>query len=253
VRGSWVDEELGRYDPLPALARRIDFECLVRSLRADGRGVRAQRIAAALDPASRELALGWIAVGAQRPRGAVTHFKNALAADSAPPDAAIGLALVDAEAPTAKLPARARVVIETQRREDWAAARANDALLAEWHPGELLYLEAAEQRLRWRLELGDRADLEPALAIVDTVIARNSLPRFLLYRAEIAARLDRRDLAWFSLHALISDTTSRAAPVVAQRALALARELGEPPLPAIRVGLEQLARGGRAAIVPKGP
>jgi hypothetical protein len=85
------------------------------------------------------------------------------------------------------------------------------------------------------------------------VLARISLPRFLVYRAEIAARLERRDVAWLSLHALATEATGRAAPAIAQRALALARSLGEPPAPAIRIGLEQLARGGRGALRREGP
>jgi spermidine synthase len=251
--GNWIEDEVARYDPLPALAAQIDFLSLVRSLRTDGRGVRAHRIAAALDPPRRALALGWIAVDAQRPRRAAQQFAEALDADPALTDAAIGLALVDSAAPIANLPERARVVIETQRDDDWSRARANDALLAQWLPGELLYLEAAEQRLRWRLQLGERSDLEAGLPIVDTVLARGSLPRFLVYRAEIAARLERRDLAWVTLHALVSETTGRAAPAVAQRALALARSLGPPPIPGIGAALEQLARGGRGGVVRERP
>jgi hypothetical protein len=253
TRGNWLEDQFAPYDPLPALAAQIDFQSLVRTLRTDGRGVRAHRIAAALDPARRELALGWIAVDAQRPRRAEGHFAAALAADPTLSDAAMGLALVDPEAPVAQLPERARVLIEAQRSDDSAVARNNDALLAQWQPGELLYLEAAEQRLRWRIALGEPADLEEAFAIVETVLARISLPRFLVYRAEIAARLERPNVAWLSLHALATDSTGRASPVIAQRALALARSLGEPPSPAIRIGLEQLARGGRGAVVREGP
>jgi spermidine synthase len=247
ARGNWVDDELGPYDPLPALARRVDPEALVRHLRADGRGLRAQRIAAALDRPQRELVLGWISLDAQRPRRAEHHFAAALESDPALTDAAIGLALVDPKSDVARLPDRARAVVEAQRRDDLADARARDALLAQWQPGELLYFEAAEQRVRWRLALGERADFEAAFEIVDTVIARIPLPRFLVYRAELAQRLDRRDVAWLTLHSLATEPVARAAPAVAQRALALAHELGEPPLPEIRTGLEQLARGGGSA------
>ena len=253
ARTNWLEAELAPYDPLPQLIGRIDVASVLLGLRQNRGGVRARRIAAALDPAHRELALGWIEVDALRPRRAAKHFAAALAADSALTDAAVGLALVDANAPVARLPDRARAVIETVRHEDWARARANDALLAQWQPGEQLYLEAAEQRLRWRIELGERADLEPALALVDTVLTRASLPRFLVYRAEIAARLGRTELAWLSLHALAADSNTRPAPQVAQRALDLAQKLGEPPLPAIRIGLEQLARPGRGAMMREGP
>jgi hypothetical protein len=253
TRKNWLDDEIAPHDPLPALVGRIDVQSVLLGLRQNRGGVRARRIAAALDPARRELALGWIDIDAQRPRRAAQHFTDALAADSALTDAAIGLALADANAPVAGLPDRARAVIDSLRHEDWARARARDALLAQWQPGDLLYLEATEQRVRWRIELGERADLEPALTLVDTVLTRTSLPRFLVYRAEIAARLGRPELAWLSLHALAADSTTRAAPLVARRALALARKLGEPPLPAIRVGLEQQAHPGRGAMMREGP
>jgi spermidine synthase len=254
VRKGWLDAALAPYDPLPGLVQHVDVARVLLGLRLNNNGARARRIAAALDSPRRELALGWIELEAHRPQLAAEHFTAALAADPALTDAAIGLASVDTNTPLAKLPDRARAVIETARQETrdehWAAgARARDALLAQWQPGEPLYLEAVEQRLRWRIELGDRADLEPGLAIVDTVLTRAQLPRFLLYRAEIAARLERPELAWLSLHSLAADSNMRPAPQIAQRALALARELGEPPLPAIRVGLEQFAQRGSGAMM----
>jgi spermidine synthase len=252
-RKNWLDAVLAPHDPLPELVGRVDVQSVLLSLRGNSGGERARRIAAALGPARRELALGWIEVDAQRPRRAAQHFREALAADPTLESAAIGLALVDAKAPIDGLPDRARAVIETVHDENWTRARANDALLAQWQPGEVLFLEAAEQRLRWRIELGEPAELEPAIAIVDTVLTRNSLPRFLVYRAEIAARLGRPDLAWLSLHAVAADTNMRPAPQVAQRALDLVQKLGEPPLPAIRAGLDQFAHPGRMGMMREGP
>jgi hypothetical protein len=142
-------------------------------------------------------------------------------------------------------------VVETQRRRRLADARARDALLAQWQPGELLYLEAAEQRVRWRLALGERADFEAALEIVDTVIARTSLPRFLVYRAEIAARLDRRDSRG-SRCTRSPTEPSRAPPAVAQRALALARSSASRRCPRSAPGSSSSRAAAARGIVREG-
>src|SRR5262249_40197671 len=106
--------------------------------------------------------------------------------------------------------------------------------------------EAAELRARWRVELGARDDLDAAIAIIDAQLETVSLPRILLYRAEIAARDGRRDLAWLSLHAL-TEKGMAAMPAVVQRGLALARELGAPPSPEIPARLARLANRRSAA------
>ena len=137
-------------------------------------------------------------------------------------------------------------MIEAQRSSDWTFARAREPLLAQWQPGELLYPEAAELRARWRVELGERGDLAAAIAIVDAQLQRVSLPRILLYRAEIAARDGRKDLAWLSLDAL-AEKGMAAMPAVLQRGLALARELGPPPSPDLPARLVRLANRRNAA------
>jgi hypothetical protein len=131
-------------------------------------------------------------------------------------------------------------VVLGQRTPDLEFARAHDEQLAQWQPGELLYPEAAELRVRWRLELGERADLAPALGILDTRLEHGKLPRLLLFRAEIAARDGKTDLAWFSLDAL-GEAGIQSAPGVAKRGLALARELGPPPSEEIVAKLDRLA------------
>ncbi len=130
-------------------------------------------------------------------------------------------------------------MIEAHRTSDPNAARERDALLAQWGPGELLYPEAAELRMRWRLERGGAGEIAAALEIADALLSCTSLPRLLLYRAEIAARLGRKDLAWLSLHAL-ADDGARASPAVVARGRALARELGPPPSPEIVARLDRL-------------
>jgi spermidine synthase len=246
TRDGWVDEAFAAHDPLPAFADAVDLANLARAVQAVGRADRIERLAARLDPPRRELALGWVALGAQRKRQAVRHFTAALEGVPALESAAIGLALVDPKADTARLSGRARAVVEAQRSGDPAFARAHDEPLAQWQPGELLYPEAAELRVRWRLELGEPADLGAALGIVDTVLEFGSLPRLLLFRAEIAAREGKTDVAWLSLHAL-AEKGMRATPAVAKRGLALARQLGPPLSVEIMPKLERIANRRAAA------
>jgi spermidine synthase len=243
VRPGWVENAFAPRDPIPALAGSLDLERLVSSLQESGRPERVQHLAERLNPARRALALGWLALGAQRARQAQRNFNEALAADSSLESAAIGLALADPSADVARLPERARAVIEAQRG-DRQLARARDALLAQWQPGELLYSQAAEQRARWRLELGGPSELDEAMAILDTLLETRLLPRLFLLRAEIAARQGHRDVAWLSLQAL---SEHGAAPGVAERGLALAQSLGPSPSRALLPKLDRLARRRAAA------
>jgi len=75
------------------------------------------------------------------------------------------------------------------------------------------------------------------------------VPRLLLYRAEIAARRGQASVAWLSLHAL-GERAQNAARGVAERGLALARQLGPPPSPVFVAKLEAAAHG-RAAALPR--
>ena len=240
VRNRWVDTAFAPHDPLPAYADAVDLAKLVRAVQGSGRGERIEKLAARLDPPRSELALGWIALGAQHRRQAGRHFTAALESVPKPESAAIGLALSDPKADTAQLSDRARAVVLGQRSPDLEFARGHDEQLAQWQPGELLYPEAAELRARWRLELGEQSDLAPALGIIDTRLEHGSLPRLLLFRAELAARDGKTDLAWLSLDAL-GETGMHSAPGVAQRGLALARKLGAPPSVEIVTKLDRIA------------
>ena len=132
-----------------------------------------------------------------------------------------------------------------RRRESWEPTRAVDDQLAQWKPGELLYLEAADLRVGWRLALGSSSEFDEAMEILTPLIERVSLPRFLLYRAQIAMRQGRTTLAWVSLNALAASLVGRSAPGVAAQGVALARELGEPPDPQILKQLQRIAHGRR--------
>ena len=247
---AWLEPAVAQHDPLIAYATTADLAQLTRRLYADERPGRAQRLARQLDPARRQVVLGWLAQSQQLPERARAHFADALAADPGADSAAIGLALVDPKADLAQLPERARAVIEAKRAGDISAARARDAALAQWQPGELLFPDAAELRVRWRLDVGGPGELDAAMEIVESLLECTSAPRILLYRAEIAARQGKSRVAWFSLHAL-SEGGQRAAPGVAQRGLVLARQLGAPPSPVILAKLEATARRLAAAPPPR--
>jgi len=246
-RDGRIEAEFARHDPFPAFADAVDLASLVRGVVAGGRPGRLRQLADHLDPARRELVLGWAALGAQRPRNARNHFMAALGATGTSASAEIGLALADDSADTARLPERARAVVEVRRRRgDTAFARARDEQLAQWQPGELLYPEAAEERVRWRLERGEPGDFDAALPIVDAALECSPQPRLLLYRAEIAARSGRSGLAWLSLHAL-GERGLQVAPDVAARGLALAHRLGAPPTLETVANLDRLVHRRRAA------
>jgi hypothetical protein len=127
-------------------------------------------------------------------------------------------------------------------------ARANDERLAQWRPGDLLHPEAAELRVRWRLALGGEAELREAHQILAPLIERAVLPRYLLYRAQVAARLGDPRVAWISLQAL--STSDRASPPVAAEAVALAMELGVPPDSKVVQRLQRAMGGGRPIPAP---
>jgi hypothetical protein len=238
-RSGWLDAALAPHDALPAYADTVDLASLARVLLRAHHGKRVEQLAARLDAPRGALALGWLAFGAQRKALARGHFRSALEGDPALESAAIGLALVDSTADTARLPARARALIQAQKSGDLAFAREHDEQLAQWQPGEVLYLEAAELRARWRVEIGEPSDLGAALEIVDTALETASLPRLFLLRAEVAARTGRTDVAWASLHAL-GENGRLAAPGVAKRGAELARQLGPPPSAEIVPMLDRL-------------
>ena len=100
---------------------------------------------------------------------------------------------------------------------------------------------------RWRLARGEPRDLEEAAEIIETLLSRAQRPRYLVDRADVAARRGDRELAWVSLLAIHSGNSRPTRPV-AQRALALARTLGDSPWPDLMSGLEALARGRRPAV-----
>ena len=231
------------YDPLPAYADSVDLASLVRAVALMQRADRIEKLATRLDPPDRDLALGWLALSAQRKARARQHFRAAL--DRAPTleNAAIGLALVDPEADTAQLPARARAVLEAQRRKDPAFARVHDDELAQWQPGELLFPEAGELRARWRFEIGEPSDRAEALRIVDSVLEPSPIPRMLLLRAELAAKegKDRPGLALAALarreartrraacHGARARARARARPAAVRSDRDRTRSDGEPP------------------------
>ncbi len=240
----WSTDALAAHDPLPKLAPTLDVAALTRRLTDVRTPERAQRFASALEPARRELVLGWVALDAGLPRKSRQHFRAALDADRGIEAAAIGIALADRRAAAADLPEHARAVIEARRalelrERDWGAIRALDAELARWQPGELLFEEAAELRVRWRVESGDPRDAADALPLADVLIARDSSAARLLLRARAAARAGRVDLAWITLDALGRSAPPRA---VAADARALARELGAPPRGEILQRLSPRAR-----------
>jgi spermidine synthase len=242
ARDGWLDAAIGPHDPIAAFVDTVDLATLARDVQSISTTDRLTRLASQLDPARRELLLGWAADGNQRPREARKHFRAALEAAPETESAAIGLALADPDADTARLSARARAVIEAQRSGDRAVARERDEQLAAWQPGELLYPEAVELRARWRIERGEPADLATARELIDELLERISLPRLILFRAEIAAREGDSERAWLALAAL-GETGRRAVPAILRRGLDLARELGPPPSPEIVAKLDRIVHG----------
>src|SRR5439155_607665 len=77
---AWLEPAVAQHDPLIAYATTADLAQLTRRLYADERPGRAQRLARQLDPARRQVVLGWLAQSQQLPERARAHLADALAA-----------------------------------------------------------------------------------------------------------------------------------------------------------------------------
>jgi spermidine synthase len=241
----WINEVFVPHDPLPDLVGELDLAILARVLQSGGEKERAERLARKLDTPQRELFRGWLAIEAQLPRVAAKSLRAALEADPTLQAAEIGLALVEDDYDTSRLPERVRAVVDARvdgerGPESWEAVRAIEEQAASWQPDEILYPEAAELRTRWRAALGGPAEFDEATAILSALIARKPLPRYLVLYARLAQLRNRPEIAWMALDSLGSTFARRSSPSSARKALALADELGEPPNPEI---IRNLKRG----------
>ena len=232
-------------DPLPTLSARLDALRVVRRL-VDGRQLdRATKIARGLSGSEREIALGWVAAGSNRPRSAAAHFERALARDPNSLEAWAGLLEVrgrpgpDGAPAIVEAVAHANALLEAGEFSELAAL---DERLAELAPGDALFRSASRLRAEWRLAEGGEARALEALAIVDVLIARGTTQRDYLLRARAAFAAGRPDAARAALDR-IARRLAPSARVIAREALELARAL--PPASgddAMRAKLARIAR-----------
>lgn len=237
--------EIDDLDPLPGLIDRLDAGAVARRLAELGHSKRARALADRQAKPIRDRIRAWFALSSNR-QLAAKHFRLALEHDPDDREAAIGLALVDAEVGVEALPERVQAVVVGRRSagENPSRLRELEPQLASWKPGELLYREATELRVRWRIAEGSDERAREATRLIDQLSTRAALPRYRIVQALAASAHGRNAEAWAALEALSQSLLRRVAPAVAQRGLDLATGLGEPPnetlLPALRRA--QLAR-----------
>ncbi|MEM7411794.1 MAG: fused MFS/spermidine synthase [Myxococcota bacterium] len=221
-------------DPLPAIATDYDLVALTRRLFGQT-PVRLKRLAATLPPGPAALVRGWFALEAGRPAEAMREFEAATQFDATLAEARDALAFVRRDPTVEGLSPQLRDLISAKRqeRESWEAVRDLDTSLALWKPGDVWYPEAAELRVRWRIEIGDADDHAEALRLLDRRLQRRYESRSLLMRARLGYELGRQRLGWYSLDALADKLGGRPNARLATPALRLARLLGPPPDPGI--------------------
>ena len=208
----------------------LDSDLLTRRLLSRGQSGRAQRLAAGLEWADSQSALGWVRLDAKDSVAAGAHFRRALERDANHRGARAGLALVEpAGSHSQPLEPKVAAIVEGRAagaRGDWGEVRSLDGVLAEWPPGSLLYTEATYLRIQWRLSTGDPALATEALELIDVLIVRNREMTDLILRAAAAGRAGMDDYGWASLERLLSKLPHSArARMLARRALETSRWL----------------------------
>lgn len=236
---------LAGYDPLPALADRLDRVELVNALARRGSFRRAEALAGSFPEPDRDTAQGYLDLAQKRPRSAGRHFHRAL--ELAPRSLAVlaGAALAgmpaspDPPAPIATL----RRALALERRGDATELAALDADLAVLARDPLLSDATTDLRVAWRLRSGDPARGAEALALLDRELHRADQPAFQLRRAEAARLAGQPQVAWVTLDDVSRRLLKRGGAGFARQALALADRLPDHPL-AMEIR-ERLRHGGR--------
>lgn len=131
-----------------------------------------------LEPADREIALGWIARKEAKPIKASEHFRKALELGGDASEVQAGLALTSVEPFAEVLDSPAREVAQARSAvaaRDWETLGALDEFLAQFEPGDPFFLDAMRYRAEWRLShAGDAEMAEAALELVDRALRRDS-------------------------------------------------------------------------------
>lgn len=226
------DTLLGPLDPLPRLAASLNRVYLARRLVADFDLPRLRRLALTYgDPAERQASAAAFALGSDQLGEAERLMRTGIQED--PHDYESRMMLVrlyrdrlvagdtEAAALAAALPERAATVIEGWRleaRRDWEGVRALEPRLVGIAVQDPVYPDAQRLRARWRLEIGDRAQLEEGVAVIDLrLLSVAHSPDDAILRARLAAKLGNAAGALGSLsHATEWTTRSAAARIAAQ-------------------------------------
>ena len=246
ARVLWKD-----HDPLLAGIDGLDRSVLIRRLVAIKFTERATALALSEQGALQETGLGWIELGRARPGRATRHFERALELTPDSSDAVAGLLASRAFDITqgrsvagiseGDLDERLVAVIAGWRHAaavDWDAVAALDPELGRIEPGEALFEVASRLRVGWRLARKDPAAGAEALAIVETLLAREWSAADELLRARAAIAAGRPEAAWGSL--------SRIARVLPKNPRA--EKLVEAALEIAEAFPEEIARDLRARL-----
>ena len=237
------DMLLGPLDPLPRMAASLSRVYLARRLVSDFDLNRMRRLAISYGPAEQQAAAGLLALASEQPAEGERLLRTAIQQDPGNYEARMALVRLyrdrllggDAEvgAMAAALPAPAAIVVEGWRlesRRDWEGLRALEPRFTSIAVQDPAYPDAQRLRARWRLEIGDRAQLEEGVALIDMRLFPMSInPDDAILRARLSAKVGNAGGALGSLsHA--TEWTTRSA---AQRTAARVREVLPlvPPAP----------------------
>jgi spermidine synthase len=230
-----ADAWLEPAEPLDDELQRIDVVRLADRLLATGGGARALRLAERAPDAQRGALARALAMArrGRRPE-ALAAVEAVLAADPSSADAQLlGVRL--------RGPAAARDVAQDELVDPAAAvaaawsgdgeanARELDARLARVGPADLGYAEAARLRAGWRIASGDPDRCREAVAILDSLLARQVTAGDLAARARAAAQAGDRAAAVATLAELMPGLRSAGSPAA---------------LRDVRTTLDGLARAG---------
>jgi spermidine synthase len=228
-----LNASLASEDPLTSSRlEAVDAVAVVGRMSWVGDSSRATQLAQSLPTAKRKAAAGWESFKRGRRKHAQAVFEAALEDDPNLAAARAGLIALGRgdRIETSRLtdPEAALVAAnEAIEAREWDRLRSLDAQLAEIKPGNPLFSTAVFARIRWRTEAGDPATAREAIELVDELLSRERNSTHYLWRARAAAKAAETRLAWSTLDVIAASRgVSRG---LAKQALAVARELGDPP------------------------
>ncbi len=205
---------------------------VIRRMAWNGDGARALRLLKHLPRPAALAAQGWLDFDLGRIQRAERYFRSALEINPKERPALAGLVSIIGvgEFDVDPLGKPERVVLRANKwiaSKDWIGLSRLDSQLARVRAGSLLFGSAVRARVLWRIAIGDESDGREAIEIIDTLLTRQRTANHYLMRASAGRLAKDPKIAWAAIEAAIRP--AYATRQIRERALVLARSLGEPP------------------------